>query len=349
MTTEYNYIIVGQGLAGTCLSYELIKKGNNVLVIDSSDLPSSSLVAGGLFNPVTGRKMVLTWKAHDIFPFLISFYRELERFLSKKFVYQSHIFKPFLSVEEQNEWQARSSHINYKDFIKDVNLRPQYVNDIVNPLGGVFLQQTGYLNTKTMLDRYRAYLRSEEKLLDEKFIYEDLNINGKKIVYKEHSADKLIFCDGPQGFGNRIFESIKFQPLKGEVLQLEMKGTLEVIVNRNGFVVPQGDSFIAGSNYRPGESDWEVTKEAREEIVEKISKLLVREFNIVHQRAGVRPTTHDRRPVIGIHPDLPSIGIFNGLGTKGVSLAPYFASQFANHLQEGSKIDSEVRIGRYFD
>jgi glycine/D-amino acid oxidase-like deaminating enzyme len=47
-------------------------------------------------------------------------------------------------------------------------------------------------------------------------------------------------------------------------------------------------------------------------------------------------------------PKHPQVGVFNGLGTKGVSLAPYFAHQFAELLVNGSEIEEEVQIGRYF-
>ena len=65
--------------------------------------------------------------------------------------------------------------------------------------------------------------------------------------------------------------------------------------------------------------------------------------------AGLRPTSHDRRPVVGLLPDKPQVGVLNGLGTKGVSLAPYFAHQFAESLINGIEMDREVHIGRYFN
>ena len=119
-------------------------------------------------------------------------------------------------------------------------------------------------------------------------------------------------------------------------------------MNRNGFVLPTQTDFIAGSNYDLAGSDWQSTDVAKKEIIGKIDKLLNIEYEIIGQRAGLRPTTHDRRPVLGMLPNYPQVGVFNGLGTKGVSLAPYFASQFASFLINGSEIDKEVQIGRFF-
>ena len=120
------------------------------------------------------------------------------------------------------------------------------------------------------------------------------------------------------------------------------------ILNRNGFVLPRGGYYIAGSNYDLTGTDWQSTSAAKDEIINKIDKILNIGYEIVGQRAGLRPATHDRRPVLGLLPKCPQIGVFNGLGTKGVSLAPYFACQFANFLINGTEIDEEVEIGRFF-
>ena len=60
-----DYIIVGQGLAGTHLGFELESRGKSIRIIDNNFKNSSSKVAGGMFNPITGRNMVKTWKADD--------------------------------------------------------------------------------------------------------------------------------------------------------------------------------------------------------------------------------------------------------------------------------------------
>jgi glycine/D-amino acid oxidase-like deaminating enzyme len=58
---------------------------------------------------------------------------------------------------------------------------------------------------------------------------------------------------------------------------------------------------------------------------------------------------HDRKPVIGLLPDNAQIGIFNGLGSKGVLLGPWFARQFADYLIGNSDyIHPEADIKRYF-
>ena len=345
---EYDYIIVGQGLAGTCLASELLDRGKTVLVFDSKNLPSSSLVAGGLFNPITGRNMVLTWKANLLFPFLQKFYKRLEEKLGERFLFNMPLYRPFVTNEDLNSWQGKSTEDRYLSFVEFISSNSYHPDYVKNDLGGIMLGQTGYLNTGKLLTKFQSMLREKEILIEEEFLPEKINFNGSFIVYKEYLASKIVLCDGPTGFGNKLVENIRFHPLKGEVLHLKIDYNSNFILNRNAFVLPREGGYIAGSNYDLSGKDWQPTDAARIEISSRIDKILNINYEIVGQRAGLRPTTHDRRPVLGLLPTYPHIGVFNGLGTKGVSLAPYFAHQFANFLTKGTEIDKEVQIGRFF-
>ena len=95
-------LIVGQGLAGSLLALELEKRKKNVMIIDNNPSVSSSKVAAGLYNPITGRKMVRTWLADELFPNLSKFYQDLEKKLDTKFHFSKTIYRPFNNVEEQN-------------------------------------------------------------------------------------------------------------------------------------------------------------------------------------------------------------------------------------------------------
>ncbi len=349
MNAEYDYIVVGQGLAGTCLTHALRLAGKQVLVFDDPAAPSSSRVAKGLFNPVTGRNMVLTWQAQRLFPYLLKFYRNLEQLLGTTFLHEMPVYRPFLSRQQQNDWAGRESDKRYSMFIDRIYLEPLWDELINNPLGGVMLKNSGYVDTNVLLDNYGAYLQEQGCLVRERFLPDIINFAQEKVVYKGYRAAKVVFCDGPAGVANKWLAAIKWRPVKGEVLEVETEADLDFIVNKKVFLMPRGKRYFAGSNYTWQDQSWQPTQAAREEISGHLQQLLKKPFSIVDQKAGIRPTVHDRRPVLGTLPHQPQIAVFSGLGTKGVSLAPYFANQLVAHLEKGAKIDPEADIGRFFD
>ena len=351
MRDDYDFIIVGQGLAGTCLAHALRKQSQRVLVIDDHAQFSASMVAGGLYNPITGRNMVLTWMADELFTFLDPFYRQIERELAIKCLHPQPIFRPFGSVEELNEWQGKLSDQLYKPYVEGLITDPTENPMINNPFGGLQIKRSGYLDTKLLLSAYRDSLIKDKCYLDEKFNLNELNLQGQKVVYKAHSAGKIIFCEGPEVTANPWFEPVKIVPLKGEVITIKTAEPLNRIFNKGIFVLPLEASkniCIVGSTYLRNDSSWDPTEKGRSEIEQKLKNILSCKFEIIGHRAGVRPTVVDRRPVIGLHPENKNIAIFNGMGTKGVSLAPYFAELFASHLTQNRILLSSVNVTRFF-
>ena len=92
-----DYLVVGAGIAGSVLARQLLEMGKRVMVIDEPSLSNSSKVAGGLYNPITGRKMVKTWNGDVLFEYLDGFYREWENDLDESFFYSIPIYSPFFS------------------------------------------------------------------------------------------------------------------------------------------------------------------------------------------------------------------------------------------------------------
>lgn len=292
--------------------------------------------------------MVLTWLASELFPFLHKFYKGLEIKLGGRYIHNIPLYRPFLKVEELNDWYGKTSEDRYSKFVEEVHSEPVLPGFFKNELGGIMLKNAGYLNNQLLFTDFREYLKEKEILIEEEFLTENINYEDEYIVYNEYSAKKVILCTGPAGFGDKLLKNIRFQPLKGEALQLNIDYDTNIMINRNGFVIPRDGMFVAGATYNRHSTTWEPSEEGKEEVKAKVNKLIKAEYEVIGQIAGLRPTTHDRRPVIGFLPDAPYIGVFNGLGSKGSSLAPYFANQFTNHLVNGSEINGEVRIERYF-
>lgn len=346
MSDEFDYIIAGQGLAGTFLSYELNKRGKKILVIDDNKPESSSRVAAGIFNPVTGRRFNKTWLAEAVLPHAEKVYTEMEAVLDDTFYHRRNVFKPFSNIKEKNDWLGK----DYGDVQKHITeVKPGNYKGIENEFGGLLLSSAGFVSVEQLMKKYRQYLSDKKLLLSESFDFNELKLSPGKITYKNISAGKLIFCEGYKGAVNPFFSWLPFNPAKGEILTVKIENfEVNEIVSKGIFILPVRNSlYRVGATYSWDDLNEIPTESAKESLIEKLKGLLDLPFEIIEHRAGVRPATRDRRPFLGMHPEHKNLGIFNGLGTKGVLLAPYFASEFAEHLENGKNLNTEADIRRF--
>lgn len=341
---RWDYIIVGQGLAGSCLAIELLKRNKSFLVIDKPQPNSASRVAAGLFNPITGRTMKPTWMADKIFSALKEFYGQAEKTFNKKFLHLLPIYRPFIAPAEQIQWTKETSL-----WVSGVFSKAQYPEMIHNPFGGAELTGSGFLNTGVFLEAVREMISDIGNLMEEVFDYQELMMS-ENVQYKNAVASCIIFCDGVDANANPWFCWAPVIKLKGETLVIKTSLPRDIIVNRGIFSVPaeeSPDTFFVGSTYSRDASPGN-TPAGLEELVIKAKKVFKNDFEILSQNWGHRPTTIDRRPLLGTHPRHKNICFFNGLGTKGVSLAPFFAVHLADWLDGKTELNKEVNIERYY-
>jgi len=346
---KYDYIIVGQGLAGSVLAFTLLKNNKKILVIDDNSRPSASKIAAGLYNPITGMRLVKTWEADTIFPFLINFYREMEKVLSTKFFFPSSIYRPYDSIEIQNDWMARTERQDLKKYILTKHdIIPEGL--MHHPFGGISSNLSGFVDVKTLIEEFKKSFIKEGFYQDEIFNYTDLKVSENQINYKNYKAYKIIFCDGIYVLNNPYFNFLPFKYVKGEILTLSIDDIkLDTIINKGVYLLQnKNGDFKLGATYDWNSNNWNITESGKNELVEKLNKFIIKPYQIINHQVGVRPASLDRRPIIGLHPTYKNIGIFNGLGTKGVSLAPYFAHEFVQFLENGKEMNKEVQIERFF-
>lgn len=344
---KIDFLLIGQGLAGTSLGYRLKKAGKKIKLIDLPAENKSSRIAAGLYNPVTGRKMVKTWNADLLFPEIEPFYKEMEQITQQKFLQESAIYRPFVSIEEQNEWMGNSSDPSFGQYLANIFTHSQS-DSIHDPYGGVMLRQSGWLNIAMLLDAMKDYFGDD--LIQDHFDEKLLRREGDDWVYQGISFGALIFCNGLGAMQSGFFGNLPFAPVKGEILEVKQDFCPEYILNRGVFRVHLGDQIHrVGSTYTKHDLDLGPTDSAKQEILERLQDLVkIPLEEVVSHKTGIRPATRDRKPFLGKHPKQESVYIFNGFGAKGVSLIPYFSKMMTLHLTEQKPISKEVDIARYF-
>jgi glycine oxidase len=351
MNKKYNYIIVGQGIAGTVLAHTLLAEGKSVLIIDEGAEHSTSAIAAGLYNPVVFKRLVKSWLADELIPFMDVFYKDAEQLLGEQFYFKKQIVKLFADEAEKVFWLKKSQEEVGSYLSKTID--PHFLNELIdNPYGSAEVMSAGNLDTRIFLNAFRNYFTQKGCLLPDKFVYGDLSISAKGVSYRNNDADKLIFCEGYKTIANPYFKWLPFKLTKGELITVKLTGDavipMEKVINKGVFILPLGNNtYKVGATYEWQDLSEQPTEKGKMYLVEKLQKVIQAPFEIIAHQAGVRPTVLDRRPLIGLHPEHASIGIFNGMGTKGVMLAPYFAKHFSSFLENKTTLSDEVNCNRF--
>jgi len=337
-----NFLIVGQGIAGTTLAHKLYENGNTIHLIDNKHQSSSSLIAGGVIHPMSFKRVILSWKADSLIPAAKAYYDAFEATYKTKVFHKLDMTRVFSSIEEQNNWQGRLADSPMKDIIGDEELGLDF------PFGSGKVNMAGRLDVALYLSRSKEFFKKEKIISEEQFNYNQLTYSETGVEYKGIVAENIIFCEGFKINQNPYFNYIPLSPTKGEVLIIKTKDLPDCILSQGCFVMPIGnDKYVLGATYDRDNINQETTKLGKEQLIEKLKAIGDFDFEIIEHRAGVRPTTHDRRPILGTHPKYSNMHIFNGLGSKGVMLAPHFAGELIEYIIKGVQLNEEVRVSRY--
>jgi glycine/D-amino acid oxidase-like deaminating enzyme len=341
-----DYIIVGNGLAGIAFCEQLRKHKKDFIVFDNQSQHSSS-VAAGLYNPVVLKRFTMTWNAKSLLEIAIPKYKELEALLNVKLDYKLPVYRKFTSIEEQNDWFTASDRPVLCDFLSTTLINNQNAS-IHAEYGFGEVLHSGRINTSQLITSYRDFLNQEERLYKEEFHHNQIENQGETIRYKNIISKYIVFAEGFGIKNNPFFKTLPLNGTKGEMLTIkapELK--MDFILKSSVFVVPlENDMYWIGATYERDDKTHVTTPKGKDELIKKLKTIISCDFEVVEQVAGIRPTTKDRRPLVGSHPEYKNVFVLNGLGTRGVMMSPFVAEQLFNHIEQGRSLNKEIDISR---
>jgi len=348
---KVEYIIVGQGVAGSCMAMKLLQEKKSFVVIDNH-FHKASAIAAGIFNPVVLKRFSIVWNATKQIERLREVFGDFEQLFNKKYIYNFPVYRIFNDEQEKKTWLKKAT--THPDLIDYLATDTEQLNDfssINSPIGSGEVLHTGRVDLTNLLADFKDYLVENDAFLDETFDFAELKLADNQTSYKNIEATKIIFAEGYNILNNPYFKNLPVIGVKGEVLKIETDANLpEAVVKGKEFLMPlENNQYFVGATYDRDHVNYENTEEAKKYLVEGVQNFFKDDFEVVEQHASIRPTVVDRRPIIGAHPTYQQLICLNGMGTRGTMLAPVMVDDLYEFLENNQPIDKEADIARFYD
>jgi glycine oxidase len=342
-------LIVGGGLAGTILALECKQRNIDFTWLVSDKIPAASFAAYGMCNPVHIRNQVPVWRASELYEVSKTFFRDGSANLNTDAFSILPICHLVTDEEELINWRKNAESTGLWKYCSG-----EPTQEIIPFLNHDFkseirIHESFYVNIPAFILAARSDLKKQ--ISHEELMWKDLKPTSEEIQYKDSVYSQVIFADGMSGMKNPYFSYIPFNPCKGQVLHLHIKGLeLKEAIHKKIVLVPlTGGTYLCGATYEWTDLSAEVTDEGKAELLDQLQYILGGKYviEVIGQMAGVRPAISDRRPVVGSHPVHRHISILNGFGTRGLLVGPAAAKNLLDHLLAGAPIWAEWDLKRF--
>ena len=338
MSKFKKFVIVGQGIAGSLLALALMKEGHHIIIHDDGHQTSSTKVSAGIFNPITGQRLIPIKQFDVFYATAMASYAQLAQQFGIAIFTPKPLVRILLNEAELIRCQQLGRDSQAGQYIKAIYPSGKYHPVLKDPYGCVEFLNAGYCKAPLLLQTLREYFKNQGVLQEGVF------------DYRQAGNDKVIYCEGFAARHNPHLSYLTFNHVKGEILTLRVDGGLlpEVILNQHVWCVPQGDNiFLAGSTYDRENLDLKPTLAGERIIIDGIKNFINAPITVLNHHAGVRPVMLDTMPVLGDLDHLPNSAIFNGFGSKGFLMVPYYAGMFVDYLIRGKAIPRAVHVNRF--
>ncbi len=343
----YDFIVVGFGIAGMSMTYQLLSNGYKVMVIDNANT-KASVVAAGMYNPVILKRFTLAWDAHEQLNYAKTFYNDLSVFLDIEINEELNILRKFSSIEEQNKWFSKLDNPILSEYMSS-DVFTDSINGISSPNGYGMLSNTGRINVQLLNDSFVNYLKTNNSFFKDEFDHESLSVSDT-VSYKHISSQNIIFSEGYHMLKNPFFKHLPLIGNKGSYITVNCPNLkLNKALKSFYFLIPLNSNgyYKFGATYQNKFSDTNHDQETKDHLINEFKSLVDLPFTLIDQQTAVRPTVVDRRPLVGCHNEYDNMYVLNGMGTRGIILAPTASLSLLNLIKYNTPLPSEIDIIRF--
>ena len=340
--SKFDFIIIGQGLAGSILAYSLIQRNHNVLVIDNDHHNSSSKVAAGIINPITGHRLNITEGFESYFTVAEKLYLELEKELRCKIYCSVPQHRMIKNQGQLDYYKQRITEPQYQLLLSKQRVQSSYFRP--NDFGSVAISQTSVLDTKLCLETIKQWLIKQNAYLEKSIKYEEIKTTDSEVIVGNIKASKIIFCEGYQAINNPWLDHLPFKLSKGDILTLQADTKVDTLLNWGYWLAPTiGKQTVKlGSNFVWNDQNLKPDQKHANKFLQDLGNKTTIRSKLISHEVGIRPTTTQRRPFIGKITKLDHAYCFNGFGSKGCLLIPFYAELLCEHLNDRAALPIEI-------
>lgn len=292
------------------------------MVFDAGIRRCSSRVATGLVNPIVLKRRRAVWRAKEAL-------EAAHRMYPAEFCSTEPIYEVLQTAAEVNDWGALQDHHVLGEFLGELVDAPDYVRGL----------KLGMVQGSFRL-RIAAYLdwASQQFECSTDPVVQICQLDSEAWQINEREEfDAVLLCEGYQArWAEHFWGDLGFARTSGQGLRIQSATESSLMLHRSHFLVPEGEGIHQlGSTYAWGIEHGDLDPPPAEqgqtqELLKSAQSWFGGEIQVLDAWTGIRPTTKDRRPRWGWHPELQGLGLLNGLGSRGTLHAPLLAAELWN-------------------
>lgn len=354
----YDIAIIGAGINGSALAYELRDEKKNIALFDMGGIASGGSGAAGAFiSPKFSKSGELKELLHEAFVYSLAFYKEHFAHLLEE-AQLLHLAQDVKDAEILEVYKASSP----LELLSVADESREYIS--IN---------AGLVDAKLICKAMAKYAQLKEEEVTS-LIYDD----GVWVINETYSAKEVVLATGAY---KKLIEEpyIKLRGVWGHRIDVETSTKNPYSIHQFVSISPSKSGVLAigathNVHYHPQTSKEPYDINAgRQELLEKAARTIkLEDVKVIKDYMGLRSGSFDYLPLVGPlvlseatladkslrlkvkNPDYseysyyPNLTMINGSGGYGFVLAPYLAKILKEYIVSGKKIDERVSPARFF-